>query len=147
MAKDMRVGDLVIGQVSCLDMGQLLMEKGDYANALIYLARQTVGDSTLKAPEAMDGAIALAVCRLHLRQPTAALQVCNQVLALHPNHPQALLFKGVALQRLGRYRAAYHHYRQASVPSHPTPWGWDGLKGHIKGMVRWLKVCLRRSLG
>ncbi|MDA0867677.1 MAG: tetratricopeptide repeat protein [Cyanobacteria bacterium] len=146
MATDARGGNCGSGETSCLDLGQRLMAQGDYAGALICLERHHSGSSNpevSEVSEVINGAISLAVCRLHLQQPTAALQVCNQVLAIDPRHPQALLFKGVALHRLGRYRAAYALYRQA-IPLAKTPrWTLARLKGHVKGMVRRSKIGLR----
>lgn len=108
---------------------QALMDRGDYREALMRLEQNDLGNS-------VDGAIAQAVCLLHLQRPQRALQVCDQALVLKPNHPQVLLFKGVALHRLGQYRGAYAHYQQASARS--SRWSlspFTRLKGWIRGMV------------
>lgn len=89
-----------------LDWIQTLMDHGSYSEALMRLEQRNLGDD-------VDGAIAQAVCLLHLQRPQLALQVCDRALGLQPHHPQALLFKGVALYRRGQYREAYRHYQLA----------------------------------
>jgi tetratricopeptide (TPR) repeat protein len=134
---------LDLGGTSCLDLGQSLMEQGHYGEALIYLERSNVGNC-------VDGAISVAVCQLHLQRPAAALQACNQALAIYPHHPQALLFKGVALHRLGQYRAAYAHYRRASPSSQPARGRWlvfKRVKHTAKKLQRWVLKAAARSHG
>ncbi|MEL6138945.1 MAG: tetratricopeptide repeat protein, partial [Cyanobacteria bacterium J06628_6] len=43
----------------------------------------------------------------------SALARCDRVLDWMPDHAQARLFRGVALQRLGRYGQAYQDYGRA----------------------------------
>ncbi|NJN19905.1 MAG: tetratricopeptide repeat protein [Leptolyngbya sp. RL_3_1] len=134
---------LGLGGASCLDLGQSLMEQGHYGEALIYLERSNVGNC-------VDGAIALAVCQLHLQRPAAALETCNQALEIYPHHPQALLFKGVALHRLGQYRAAYAYYRRASPASQPARRRWSvfqQVKHSVKNLSRWMAKAITSSQG
>jgi tetratricopeptide (TPR) repeat protein len=57
-----------------------------------------------------------AVLLILLNQPEAALNCCNQVLWRSPSHRQAWLFRGVALHRLGRFRASYRSYQRVLQP-------------------------------
>ncbi|MGD1908658.1 MAG: tetratricopeptide repeat protein [Leptolyngbyaceae cyanobacterium] len=111
-----------------LDWIQELMDRGDYTEALMRLEQSAVGD-------AVDGVVAQAVCLLHLQQPKCALQACDRALALQPHHPQALLFKGVALHRLGRYRQSYDYYQQASPLVRSSHWSLSLLKGWIREIM------------
>jgi len=84
------------------------LEAGDYHQA--QQAFQSIPDSD----RTVDDWVNQAVCAIHLEQPEAALVACDRALALNGNHPQAWLFKGVALHRLNRYDEAYACYDQAS---------------------------------
>lgn len=55
-----------------------------------------------------------AMILIALHHPQAALTHCNCALWLEPNHVQAWLFRGVALQQLGRDQEAQRSYRRAS---------------------------------
>ncbi|MGF1517294.1 MAG: tetratricopeptide repeat protein [Nodosilinea sp.] len=55
-----------------------------------------------------------AIILIALHHPQAALTHCNCALWLEPNHVQAWLFRGVALQQLGRDQEAQRSYRRAS---------------------------------
>lgn len=112
-----------------LDWIQALMDRGDYPEALMRLERNDLGKS-------VDGAIAQAVCLLHLQRPKRALKRCDRALGLQPNHPQALLFKGVALHRLGEYRGAYTHYQQASPLTPSSRWSLSLLISLLKDWIR-----------
>lgn len=81
---------------------------GTYLQALQAFKQIPDSDRTL------DDWVNHAVCLIHLERPEAALAVCDRALILHPHHPQAWLFKGVALQRLNRYGEAYACYNQAA---------------------------------
>jgi tetratricopeptide (TPR) repeat protein len=61
-----------------------------------------------------------AVILILLNRPQEALSDCNYALWLEPEHAQAWLFRGVSLQRMGRYPEAYRSYRRASHPAKPT---------------------------
>lgn len=61
-----------------------------------------------------------AVLLILLNEPGAALNCCNQALWRSPNHRQAWLFRGVALHRLGRFRAAYRSYQRVAQPDLPS---------------------------
>lgn len=52
-----------------------------------------------------------------LNRPEAALNCCNRALWLSPSHAQAWLFRGVALQGLGRFQAACRSYRRVTQPT------------------------------
>lgn len=58
-----------------------------------------------------------AVLLLLVNRPAAALTCCNQALWLAPNHIQAWLFRGVALERLGHSQAACRSYQRANQPN------------------------------
>ncbi|WP_052288360.1 tetratricopeptide repeat protein [Leptolyngbya iicbica] len=112
-------------------MALSLLESGNYHQALQVFQQVADRDRTL------DDSVNQAVCLLHLDQPEAALEICNQTLELSAAHPQAWLFKGVALYRLGQYDEAYACYAQAAAIAdqqtpHPTqrPWArcWQALK-------------------
>lgn len=67
-----------------------------------------------------DNLLHQAVCLIHLSRPEAALPLCDRALSLAPDNPQAWLFKGVALHRLGHYGEAYDCYHQATGEPRPT---------------------------
>jgi tetratricopeptide (TPR) repeat protein len=60
-----------------------------------------------------------AVVLILLQRYEAALSCCALVLQRQPNHVQGLLFQGVALHRLGRYRQAYRSYKQVKALTTP----------------------------
>jgi tetratricopeptide (TPR) repeat protein len=102
-------------KTSTAQMALSLLESGNYHQALQVFRQVPDSDRTL------DDGVNQAVCLLHLDQPEAALQICNQTLELNATHPQAWLFKGVALYRLGRYDEAYACYAQAAAAGDPQP--------------------------
>lgn len=89
---------------------QAFQRCGNHAAALALFA--AIGRKRSTA----DNFLAQAVCLVHLEQPMEALQCCDRALALDSGHPQAWLFRGVALHRLGRFPEAYRCYRRASDP-------------------------------
>ena len=125
-------------QTSTAKLALSLLEAGNYHQALQAFQQVPEGDRTL------DDWVNQAVCLLHLNQPEPALQVCDHVLNLDADHPQAWLFKGVALYRLNRYDEAYACYAKASGESDqkaPTtakkPWyrHWQSLKMAAKHII------------
>jgi tetratricopeptide (TPR) repeat protein len=54
-----------------------------------------------------------AQAMLSADNPAAALACCDEVLSLNPNHPEALVKKGAALERLHRLNEAIECYDQA----------------------------------
>jgi len=111
------------------------LDAGDYRQALQAFQRIADGDRTL------EDWVNQAVCLIHLGQPEAALEVCDRALALNGNHPQAWLFKGVALHRLNRYDEAYACYDQASSQaSQPLQKGgkssWYSRLGALRGVAK-----------
>lgn len=87
--------------------GETLANTGAYGRAL-----RCFEEAAIVCPQEISVLVYQAVCLIHLGQPEGALGLVEQVLALAPNHAQGWLFKGVALQRLGRYREAYACYAQ-----------------------------------
>lgn len=55
-----------------------------------------------------------------LGRPVEALSCCEYVLMLRPDHTQAWLFRGVAQQRLGEFRAASESYSRATHYPRPS---------------------------
>lgn len=98
---------LGMGQVWHL-RGQAYGELGQYREALAAWAC-----TVEHLGETAERHVQQAVCWLHLDQPMKALHHCDLALQLDPHHDRAALFRGVALQRLGRYDAAYGAYHQA----------------------------------
>lgn len=123
-------------QTSTATMALSLLEAGDYHQA--FQAFQQVPESD-RTP---DDWVNQAVCLLHLDQTEAALHFCDEALVRSGHHPQAWLFKGVALHRLNRYDEAYACYAQASSQSDQQSsqkiaegtWHhrWQSLKGAAK---------------
>ena len=99
----------VTRNTSATQMALSLLESGNYHQALQVF--QQVPDSD-RTP---DDWVNQAVCLLHLEQPEAALPICSHALELDADHPQAWLFKGVALYRLGQHDEAYACYAQAAA--------------------------------
>jgi tetratricopeptide (TPR) repeat protein len=94
--------------------GEALSALGHYAEALRYFE-----EAIALGGDLAEALIAAAVCLIHLERPQEALLLCDRVLAQTPEHPQGWLFRGVALQRLGRHRQAYAAYQQASKAAAP----------------------------
>lgn len=92
---------------SLTEKANSLLTQGQYEAALHHFQQIPPTDRIA------DDWVNQAVCSIHLNQAQEALQVCDRALALDPHHPQAWLFKGVALHRLGRYDEAYSCYHQA----------------------------------
>lgn len=67
--------------------------------------------------------ILLLLASVHGRQQdfAAVLRLCDQILALHPHHPDALIFSANALSALGRHQAAAERYERASRQSPDNP--------------------------
>jgi tetratricopeptide (TPR) repeat protein len=86
--------------------------------------------------------VSQAVCWLHLGQPAAALEHCDRALALEAGHARAALFRGVALQQLGCYDAAYRAYDQALSPDQPQQTTAVGHQPQLKALLKrqWRKV-------
>ncbi|MEM1278491.1 MAG: tetratricopeptide repeat protein [Cyanobacteria bacterium P01_H01_bin.152] len=98
---------LITRKTSAGNVALSLLESGNYHQALQAFRQVPEGD------RAIANWINQAVCLLHLNQPAAALPICDYVLGLDADHPQAWLFKGVALYRLNRYDKAYSCYAKA----------------------------------
>lgn len=94
--------------------GEALANVGRYAEALRYFEEALALESGN-----IDALLYAAVCLIHGQRPQEALEKCDRILAQAPDHPQAWMFRGVALQRLGQYRHAYAAYDKAMVE--PTP--------------------------
>jgi tetratricopeptide (TPR) repeat protein len=87
--------------------GASLANAGAYEHAL-----HCFDEAAILAPEDTETLVYQAVCLIHLGQPQRALAVAERVLAIAPHCAQGHLYRGVALHRLGRYRAAYASYAQ-----------------------------------
>ncbi|WP_052050203.1 tetratricopeptide repeat protein [Leptolyngbya sp. KIOST-1] len=90
-----------------------LANTGDYARALRYFQ-----EAAIVCPGDVSVLVYQAVCYIHLGQPSQALQLSETILAIAPDHAQGWLFRGVALQRLGRYPEAYACFARVK-PSEP----------------------------
>ena len=136
LSKPAAQSHLGIGQVWQL-RGQAYRELGRYDAALSAFAY---------AVEALGATAELhvsqAVCWLHLEQPAAALAHCDRALALEAGHGRAALFRGVALQQLGCYDAAYRAYDQALSPAPPQRPTTVGQQPQLKALLKrqWRKV-------
>jgi Flp pilus assembly protein TadD len=60
----------------------------------------------------------------HLQQFADAVTSCDRALALQPTDPEAWLFRGSALQRLGRYKEAYAAFDKATGRQPQSVWQW-----------------------
>jgi Flp pilus assembly protein TadD len=100
---------------SCSLEALQLLDRGQYEAAQQRLA---MSPNACQDPHNL---VHQAVCFIHLGQSEAALWLCDRALQLAPRHPQAWLFKGVALHRLGRYSEAYDCYRRATDTVRPMP--------------------------
>jgi tetratricopeptide (TPR) repeat protein len=95
--------------------GEALANLGRYKEAL-----QSFDRALERHPEAIATLVFQAVCWIHLQAFERALGCCDRTLAIAPHDSQAWLFRGVALQRLGQYRAAYSSYDQALNITRPS---------------------------
>ena len=140
-------GSSFAGDQSWSDRADVLLDQGDYEAAL-HCLRQAARDMPV-----VDDYVSQAVCLIHLNQPQRALQICDLALSLAPKHPRILLFRGVALHRLGRFREAYACYdlaveqqsgkRQRSLRERLKTWlkPWFSLfKGLFKNGHWYLRV-------
>lgn len=90
--------------------GEALANLGHYAEALRYFEEALALES-----DNVDALLYAAVCLIHGQRLQEALEKCDRILAQCPDHAQAWMFRGVALQRLGQYRQAYAAYDHATV--------------------------------
>ncbi|MGF1568267.1 MAG: tetratricopeptide repeat protein [Nodosilinea sp.] len=90
--------------------GEALANGEDYGRAL-----RCFEEAAVIAP--LDSAVLLyqAVCLIHLGQPQKALAVTEVLVNGDPAHAQGWLFRGVALNRLGRFQEAYASYDRATA--------------------------------
>lgn len=133
-----------------VEMSKLLLEEGRYlealaqveqaltldpheaeswcsrADALACLGRYEEALQSLEQAQELAGFghvrlwVQKAVLLILLNRPRLALTCCNQALWRSPNHTQAWLFRGVALHRLGRCKAAYRSYQRVVEPATPS---------------------------
>jgi tetratricopeptide (TPR) repeat protein len=141
--------DPEVEALRCCDMGQLYLELGRYQDALLqveqalahhphhiesWYSRADVLACLGRYQDALEcleqaqtlagysdrrGWVQKAVLFILIDQPKAALTCCNQALWNSPHHAQAWLFRGVALNRLGRRGDAYRSYRRAAGAAMP----------------------------
>jgi tetratricopeptide (TPR) repeat protein len=117
------------GQSAGLAHAHQLLEQGEYEAALHQFAQVP------EAGQDADCLVSQAVCTIHLGRAQAALQFCDRALELNSHHPQAWLFKGVALHRLGHYGEAYTCYDRAVGEQRPDGSGAQAAlnRGHLQG--------------
>ena len=102
------------------------------ADALACLGRYEDALESLEQTQELAGMadvrlwVQKAVLLILLNRPAAALNCCNQALWRSPNHTQAWLFRGVALHRLGQFRAATRSYERVAHPA--LPFSIDSLR-------------------
>ncbi|MGC8714882.1 MAG: tetratricopeptide repeat protein [Leptodesmis sp.] len=53
---------------------------------------------------------------IYLERYEEALESCDRAIAIYPDDQEAWIFRGVALQRLGRFKLAYASYEHATSP-------------------------------
>ncbi|MEO1094143.1 MAG: hypothetical protein AAFX01_04510 [Cyanobacteria bacterium J06638_28] len=87
-----------------------LLRQGRYEDALQCFQQAA---AELQAVALADNYVQQAVCLIHLERPQAALQMSDRAIALEAGHPQAWLFRAVALNRLGQFQASYKAYDRA----------------------------------
>lgn len=91
--------------------GAALANLGRYSDALASFAQ--VHRRATTTTDRVETLVFEAVCHIHLQRYELALARCDRALDWIPDHAQARLFRGVALQRLGRYGQAYQDYGRA----------------------------------
>ncbi|MEL6384654.1 MAG: tetratricopeptide repeat protein [Cyanobacteria bacterium J06626_18] len=126
------------GSLPCLtkvDKAKALLQKGHYEAALQYFRQAEM----LETPSA-DNSVWQSICLIHMGRFQVALDLCDRALTLDGDHPQAWLFRGVACQRLGRWREAYACYDNATGRQ---PGGQAGLVVQAKGWLRTLKASIK----
>lgn len=92
-----------------------LLKAGRYELAYSQYQQITSGDCD------PDDWVNQAVCLINLDRADEASVACDRALALNARHPQALLFKGVSLHRMGRYQDAYGFYDSAVAAEQGLP--------------------------
>lgn len=96
------------------------------ADALACLSRYDEALASLEQARELAGTtdarfwMQKAVLLLMVNQPRSALNCCNQVLWRFPNHVQAWLFRGIALDHLGQSDAACRSYQRIMRPTLPA---------------------------
>ncbi|MBD2234532.1 tetratricopeptide repeat protein [Phormidium tenue] len=93
------------------------------AEALTCLSRYEAALASLEQAQTLAGfatprlLVQKAVVLIWLNRLEDALTCCNRALWLNPNHSQAWLFRGIALQRLGRFEEAHRSYHRVARPA------------------------------
>jgi tetratricopeptide (TPR) repeat protein len=93
------------------ERGDALANQGRYEEALACFEQAIALNPDM--PSAIESWVFRAVMLLYLERFDQALESCDRALAIEPAHPEANLFRGVALQRLGLYREAYRSFDRA----------------------------------
>lgn len=122
---------------SALRQAEELLARGHYGAALRCFQQAAVN---LQADALADNYVHQAVCLIHLDRPQVALQMSDRAIALNANHPQAWLFRGVALRRLGRFQDAYKAY---DIAIGQCPRTTRSLRSSLKKRLAKFKSCLR----
>ena len=114
--------------------GEALANQQEFQQAL-----RCFEEAAILMPDNLSAVLYQAVCLIHLDQPQRALGLTEILLAQDPNHSQGWLFRGVALHRLGQYKAAYASYDKA-VGKTPQVGLMDRLRYWLKHLVPHLSV-------
>ncbi len=91
------------------EKAQVLLKGGHYEAALQYFRQADISETS-----SVDSYVWQAVCLIYLERFQSAVEVCDRALAVDSGHPRVWLFRGVACQRLGRWRDAYACYDRAT---------------------------------
>ena len=91
-----------------LDIGNVLMEKGDVAGALEAYSAAVDVDLDDESPRALAG-----MCHLRLGDPKAAERAFDAATGIAPDHALAWMGKGRALMARGRHKRAVRYLREA----------------------------------
>ena len=104
-------GLLALCQGSAMDMAKSAREM--QARGKLYAAEKRWTFAVCRAPETAGLGIGLALCRLEMGQPAAALDAIDRVLEVCPGDARALDTRGRALRDLGRIDEAEACHRAA----------------------------------
>jgi tetratricopeptide (TPR) repeat protein len=110
------------GQLAHYNLGLAFRQKGYYAEAL--------REYRLAADRGEDGELVLqAMAEVHLlkKEPSAAAQLYDRLLATRPDSPKLWNERGIALHQDGRYADAVESYRKAVACDPQYALGWNNL--------------------
>lgn len=90
------------------EQGSLLLDKGNYQEALTYFDRLLELNPDDRQAWAFRGTVLL-----FLERYTEALESCDRALLLDPKDSETWVMRGAVLHRLNRYQQAYKSYDRA----------------------------------